>query len=83
MNAAPHESRSKVSPMQCLTHKQGECPLRLGLNSGGGLDPKRKVLSVVRVQQECADGTSRRSPPPNTSVGDAKTSRVTRANKKG
>jgi hypothetical protein len=43
MNAAPHESRSKVSPMQFpLGHKKGECPLRLRLHSGGTFDLSKR-----------------------------------------
>jgi hypothetical protein len=36
MNAAPHESRSNVSPMQVspTPMSEAECAVRLGLNSG-------------------------------------------------
>ena len=51
MNAAPHESRSKVSPIAVpLAMSRDECPLGLRLNSGAAVDPKQKMLSVVLVQ---------------------------------
>jgi hypothetical protein len=54
MNAAPHESRIKFSPMpvppKAMT--KGECPFRLRLNSGAALHPRRK-------RAECGAGATR------------------------
>jgi hypothetical protein len=52
MNAAPHESRSKLSPMRSppTPMSDAECASRLGLNSGTPFNRKQKLRSVVLVQ---------------------------------
>jgi hypothetical protein len=52
MNAAPHDSRSKVSPMQVsqTAMSKAEGAFRLGLNSGALLTRHQKMRSVVLAQ---------------------------------
>jgi hypothetical protein len=52
MNAAPHESTSKVSPMQVPPKPMSEAEgaFRLGLNSGALLTRHQKMRSVVLAQ---------------------------------
>jgi hypothetical protein len=49
MNAAPHDSRRKVSPMQVsqTAMSEAEGAFRLGLNSGALLTCHQKMRSVV------------------------------------
>jgi hypothetical protein len=52
MNAAPHDSRSKVSPMQAsqTAMSEAEGAFRLGLNSGALLTRHQKMRNVVLAQ---------------------------------
>src|SRR5262245_21469383 len=57
MNATPHESRTKFSPMQFpQSHEKGECPFRLRLNCGAALtfflSLAGKGLSVFLAQHD-------------------------------
>jgi hypothetical protein len=61
MKAAPHESRSKVSPMQVpqTAMSEAEGAFRLGLNSGALLTRHQKMRGVVLAQHR----PNRPSPP--------------------
>jgi hypothetical protein len=57
MNATPHESRRKISPMHVplKPSSKGERSRRLRLNSGKGFGATRKMLIDVLTQQRIAE----------------------------
>jgi hypothetical protein len=62
MNAAPHQSSRKVSPIHVPSSSNGERSLRLRLNSGKGFGANGKMLiDVLTQQRHCRNVTLRKS----------------------